>query len=160
MSRQGSGLSEAARRAQQLLIGGAVGGHIAAVVAVGALFVTGGAHSAVSAAVGAAVALLFYIVGLAVQVGVADSSPERVLFASLLSFGSRAGLLGVLVIAVGSQPALAARLEATPLVIGVIAVVIGWLAAEIRVFSRLRIPVFDPPADPPSAPQSPVHPDS
>ena len=63
-------------------------------------------------------------------------------------------VIGVLVVLVAtsaevSWPAVAmfgAGALAT-LAVTAIVVVLGWLAAEIWTFSRLRIPVFDPPQD-------------
>mgnify|MGYP001000902806 CR=1 FL=1 len=51
--------------------------------------------------------------------------------------------------AAAANPERLAGMDRTAVAITTIAVVVGWLAAEIRVFSKLRIPVFDPPEDTP-----------
>jgi hypothetical protein len=38
-------------------------------------------------------------------------------------------------------------MDRVAIAVSAIVVVLGWLAAEIWTFSRLRIPVFDPPQD-------------
>ena len=134
-------------RAQRLLLGGAAGGHLAAFSCVVAFWLVSGASAGVSAAVAAAATLAFYIVGLAVQVAVADAPPRRILIASLLSYLARVGLLAALIAWVATQPHVLALLDPIAIVVTTIGVVLGWLAAEVWTFSRLRIPVFDPPTD-------------
>ena len=130
-------------RARRLLAGGAVGGHAAMISCVLAFGIAGGVASAVSAALAGVLTIAFFTIGQGVQVLVADADPRTVLFASLVSYVARVGGLGALLaIALGNADRFQA-MDTTAVAVTTIAVVLGWLAAEIRVFSRLRIPVFD-----------------
>lgn len=135
-------------RARRLLAGGAVGGHLALLTCVGVFLVTGGVAGGASAAVAGVLTIAFYTIGQAVQVLVADADPRRVLVASLASYIGRVAALGALLgLALANQSRLAV-MDPTAVVVTTIAVVIGWLAAEVWVFSHLRIPVFDEMDDP------------
>lgn len=130
-------------RARRLLAGGAVGGHAAMISCVVAFGIAGGVASAVSAALAGVLTIAFFTIGQGVQVLVADSDPRTVLFASLVSYVARVGGLGALLaIALGNADRFTA-MDTTAVAVTTIAVVLCWVAAVIRVFSRLRIPVFD-----------------
>ena len=130
-------------RARRLLAGGAVGGHAVLVSCVVAFAFAGGVSGAVSAALAGILTVAFFTIGQAVQVLVADSDPRTVLFASLVSYVARVGGLGALLaLALANADRLTA-MNTTAVAVTTIAVVLGWLAAEIWVFSRLRLPVFD-----------------
>ncbi|MGC3993262.1 MAG: hypothetical protein QM779_03900 [Propionicimonas sp.] len=130
-------------RARRLLAGGAIGGHVALAVCVVGFGVSGGTLSAVSAAIAGILTIAFFTIGQAVQVLVADAEPGRVLLAALLSYAGRMGVLGVLLALALANRERLAGMDPVAVVVTTIAVVAGWLAAEIRVFARLRIPVFD-----------------
>ena len=130
-------------RARRLLLGGLAGGHLAAVLAVLGCGIGGGLVAGASAAVAAVTTLAFFTIGQGVQVLVAEAPPKQVLLAALASYGVRVSALGLLLMLALSHPERLGQLQPVPVVIGTIAVVIGWLAGEIRVHSRLRIPVFD-----------------
>lgn len=135
------------RRARRLLAGGAVGGHLGAVVVTGLFWAFGGRASGLSAAVAAVVTLAFYTIGLAVQVIVADAPPKKVLFAAMASYGLRVTVLGLVlaVVLVNGQTILG--FDPVAVVVATITVVVCWLASEFWVYSRLRIPAFDPPEE-------------
>lgn len=144
-------MSANARRAQQLLVGGLVGGHAAALTVVGLFWALGGSRAAASAAIAAAVTIAFYTISLGVQLIVADASAKVVLVASLASYVARVSVLGLALAAVVANAERWAWLDATALVVATIAVVVGWLGFELWTYSRFRIPVFDPPEDFPEA---------
>ena len=130
-------------RARRLLTGGAAGGHVALLTCVGAFAIAGGVPSAVSAALAGVLTIAFFTIGQAVQVIVADADPRTVLVAALGSYVARVGGLGMLLaLALGNADRLSA-MDPAAVAVTTIAVVVGWLAAEIWVFSRLRLPVFD-----------------
>ena len=60
-------ISENTRRAQQLLVAGLVGGHMAGLTVVGLFLALGGTNAGATAAIGAAVVLAFYTIALGVQ---------------------------------------------------------------------------------------------
>lgn len=127
-------------RAVKLLRNGLVGGLVAwALAALGCVF---GFGPAVAGAVllAGAIAVAFFAMGQVIQVLFAEADAVQVLVVSLLSYAIRVGGLAAFAVLA------ARRLPATDglaLAIVVIAVVIGWLLAEIRAFRQLRIPAFD-----------------
>jgi hypothetical protein len=130
-------------RARRLLAGGAVGGHAVLASCVAIFWLSGGVAGAISAALAGILTIAFFTIGQAVQVLVADSDPRRVLVAALASYIARVGGLGALLaVALANADRLKA-MNTTAVAVTTIAVVLGWLAAEIWVFSRLRLPVFD-----------------
>lgn len=142
-----SGPSLSAIRARRLLAGGLLGAHMVALVCVGVFMVRDGLPGLASSGLAAAMVVLFYTIGQAVQVRMADAPATAVFRASVGSYIIRvtalAGLLALyLRFADGTS-----RLLAVPLAVTAIATVIGWLAGEIVVYSRLRIPNFDEPAE-------------
>jgi hypothetical protein len=133
-------------RAQKLLLGGAIGGHAGALIVTVAFFVLRGTASGVSCLIACAITLAFYIVGQAVQVMMADAAPAKVLTASLASYAVRVSALGGLLAIAMTQQHRLSGMDPLAVVVGTVAVVASWLAAEIATFSRLRFPVYDPPS--------------
>lgn len=130
-------------RARRLLAGGAVGGHAALASCVVAFGIAAGVPGAVSSALAGILTIAFFTIGQAVQVLVADADPRTVLFASLVSYIARVGGLGALLAVALANADRFTAMDPTAVAVTTIAVVLGWLAAEIWVFSRLRLPVFD-----------------
>lgn len=98
----------------------------------------------VSAAAGAAGALVFAAVGHLVQWVCADRSPGVQLAAALASYGARVGLFAValaLYLSLGSTT----RLHPAALVGGCAAVALASLVAEVVAGSRMRVLSFDDP---------------
>jgi hypothetical protein len=142
------------QRARRLLLGGAVGGLAASLLCLVG-FTTGyGMPGLVSAALAAAMVLFFYGAGQYVMVLFADAGARTLLAVSMCSYTTRVVLIGLVLVLYNryyeSWPAL------VPMVIFVttIVVVVGWLAVEIFVFSRLRIGVYDTEYVPPSSARS------
>ncbi len=120
-------------------------GHAAALIVVGVLFFVRGPAGALSGAIAALAVLAFFGLGQLVQILVADASPQVVMAAALGSYAFRVGLPAIALIAIGNNPERLAGMDRVSVAVAAIAVVIAWLAGEIWAFSRLRIPVFDPP---------------
>ncbi|WP_342371683.1 hypothetical protein PCC79_09575 [Propioniciclava soli] len=138
-------MSPAARRAQRLLVGGLAGGHLVALAVVAGFAVAGGASAAASALLGAGATLVFYTVGLGVQVAVADAPPRTVLWASLASYVLRVSVFGLLLGVALTRVDALAWVDDVALVVGTIGALLGWLVAEVWVYSRLRIPTYHEP---------------
>ncbi len=130
------------QRALRLLAAGAAGGTVAGVVGgIGCGWVFG-AGVVDEVAVAALVALAFFALGQLVHVAFADADSISVLVASLSSYAIRvAGLAAFAVSVTRWWPG--SNLVAMGVIM--VCVVVGWLACEIWVFQRLRIPAFDPP---------------
>lgn len=133
------------RRARTLLLGSALGGHVAALIAVGGFLVARGPVAGAWAALAAVVTLAFNIIGQGVQVAVADAPARTVFVAAMASYVLRVTVLGLLLQVVVINADRFASLDPVALVVTTIAVVIGWLGTEFWVYSRLRIPVYDEP---------------
>lgn len=136
-------LSPSMRRAQRLLVAGLLGGHVAALLASLFFFLWRGPASGFSALIAAVIALAFYTIGQAVQVAMADASPQRVLTASLASYAIRVSALAGLLILTTQAESRLAGVDRVAVVVGTLSVVTGWLAAEIWTFARMRVPIFD-----------------
>lgn len=130
-------------RARKLLLGGLVGGVAATVACLVGFGLAYGLPGLGSAALAAAMVLFFYVVGQLVMVAFADAGARTLLAVSMASYTGRVVALGLVLVIYNryreSWPGL------LPLVVffSTVAVVLGWLAVEIFVFSRLRIGVYD-----------------
>ncbi|MDR1237587.1 MAG: hypothetical protein LBK28_05030 [Propionibacteriaceae bacterium] len=132
-------------RARKLLYAGLAGGHISGILCVGVFGIWLGAPGGVSAAISAAIALVFFTIGQAVQIIVADAHPRVVLIASVSSYIGRVSVMGlVLLLALNNLGSLS-FMRPVAVVVTVFTVVVGWLGTEFWVYSKLRIPSFDPP---------------
>jgi len=135
-------------RALRLLNAGLVGGHVALAVCLVVFGALHGSYGALWALLSGLVTVVFFTIGQGIQVLVAEAEPKVVFAASMTSYVLRvAGLAGLLAWAQVWNGRLIG-LDPIAVAVTVIAVVIGWLGCEIFVFTRLRIPSFDPPADP------------
>lgn len=141
--------SENVVRAQRLLQAGLVGGHVAALTAVGLFWALSGPDAAATSAIAAAATIAFYAIALGAQLMVADAAPNVVLFAWLVSYLARVTVLGLALAFVLTQANRFAWLDPIALVVTTIATVLGWLGFELYCYSKFRIPVFDPPPPPP-----------
>ncbi|WP_432557914.1 hypothetical protein [Granulicoccus sp. GXG6511] len=142
-----SGPSIAVVRARRLLAGGLAGAHVAALTCVGIFLVRDGLPGLASAGLAAAMVVLFYTVGQWVQIQVADAPARTVFRASVASYIARVAALGGLLFLYLGNASGESRLLAAPLVITAVATVVGWIAGEVIVFSKLRIPNFDEPVE-------------
>jgi len=135
-------MSADARRALRLLTGGAVGGVALAVASVVVCGLVGGAGVIASACVAAGVVLVVFALGQAVQVAVANLSAVTVMLTSLLSYVVRIGGFGLFLVVVGTGAYSWVPLKWV-VVVAAVSTAMGWIAAEIWTYSRMRIPVFD-----------------
>ncbi|GAA1718066.1 hypothetical protein [Propioniferax innocua] len=101
-------------------------------------------QACLSAAIGAAGAIVFSGLGHMVQWLWANASVPAQLVAALSSYGTRVGLFGMglaLYLSLGNSTGL----HSVALVTGCVTVVVVWLIAEVMASSRLRILCFDDP---------------
>jgi hypothetical protein len=141
------GPSVTALRARRLLAGGLLGAHAIALICVAVFAVLDGLPGVASAALAAALVILFYTVAKAVQVRWADAPATTLFRVSVLSYIVRVSLLTALLAAYFRFADESTELLPVPLVVTAVGTVVGWLAGEIIMFSRLRIPNFDEPSD-------------
>ncbi len=137
-------MAESANRARalRLLAGGTIGGGVVWVACLAGFGLAADPSGLPWVAIGGLTTLVFFAAGQLVQVLAAEAEAVIVMAASMVSYLVRAtGLAVLLVVAqpLASEPGVAA------LVPTVVAVVVGWLGAEIWTFTRLRVPDFDPP---------------
>lgn len=130
-------------RARKLLVGGLVGGLAAAVVSMVVFTLLDGTRGLASAALAAAMVLFFYGVGQLVMVAFADAGARTLLAVSMASYTGRVVVLGLVLLLYSRHKELFPDLWPMAIFVTTIAVVTGWIAVEIWVFSRLRIGVYD-----------------
>jgi hypothetical protein len=141
--RRESGPSIHVIRARKLLLGGAIGGIAATVVCLIGFGFGYGASGLTSAALAAAMVLFFYGVGQYVMVLFADAGARTLLTVSMCSYTARVVILGLVLLLYNRYQQAWPTLTPMAIFITTIAVVAGWLAVEVFVFSRLRIGVYD-----------------
>jgi len=127
-----------------LLAGGA-----AAVVCAVVFAVTGGGYGLASSLLGSVIVLLFFGLRLLVMRRTARSNPQLVLAVALGVYTAKIAVLGVAMILLTRI----SWVDGPALGLTVIITAVVWLAAEMRAFVKLRIPVFaGPSADGPAGP--------
>lgn len=113
-------------------------GAAVALVCVVVAAVLAGLHGALSALLGSAMVLVFFGARLLVMRRTARSNPQLVLVAALGVYTVKIVVLGVaMVLLMGVS-----WIVGPALGLSVIACAVGWLAAEMRAFVKLRVPVF------------------
>lgn len=132
------------QRARKLLLGGAVGGVAAALACLAVFGLLHGSSGVLSAAAASALVLLFYAVGQQVMVLFADAGARLLLSVALFSYTTRVLLLGLALLVYQRNADALPALEPMAVFLTTVGVVVGWLAAEVWVFSRLRVTAFDP----------------
>lgn len=130
-------------RARKLLLGGAVGGLAAAVVSIVVMGLLYGRSGVGSGLLAAAMVLFFYGLGQYVMVRFADAGARTLLIVSMTSYTARVVVLGLVLLVFQRNAERWDSLTPMAVFLTTIAVVAGWLVAEIAVFSRLRIGVYD-----------------
>jgi hypothetical protein len=141
-------------RARKLLLGGAVGGVVAALASLAGFGIGYGWTGLISAALAAAMVLFFYGVGQYVMVLFADAGARTLLLVSMSSYTARVVILGLVLLLYNKYREAWPTLHPMAIFITTIAVVAGWLIVEIFVFSRLRIGAYDTEYVPPSNSES------
>lgn len=139
-------------RARKLLYGGLVGGVAATIICLVIFGIAAGTSGLISAALGAGMVLFFYVVGQLVMVKFADAGARTLMVVSMASYTGRVVALGLVLLAYGKNREDWPSLMPMAVFVSTIAVVAGWLAVEVFVFSRLRIDVYDTPYEGPSTP--------
>jgi hypothetical protein len=96
--------------------------------------------------------LLFYAVGQYVMVLFADAGARLLLSVALFSYTTRVLLLGLALLVYQRNADALPALEPMAVFLTTVGVVVGWLVAEVWVFSRLRVGAFDAEYVAPSVP--------
>lgn len=130
-------------RARKLLLGGLVGGVAAVVLSLVLFTVLDGTRGLASAALAAGMVLFFYGVGQLVMVAFADAGARTLLAVSMASYTGRIVVLGLVLLLYNKHQEAFPELWPMAIFVTTIMVVVGWIAVEIWVFSRLRIGAYD-----------------
>ena len=130
-------------RARKLLVGGLIGGSAATLICLVVFGLLNGVSGLLSAAVGGGIVLAFYTVGQYVMVRTADAGARTLMIVSMTSYFARFCVVGLFLLLVARKGAGWAALSPQAVTATAVAVVVGWLAVEIFVFSRLRIGAYD-----------------
>jgi hypothetical protein len=140
-------------RARKLLYGGLVGGVAATVICLIIFGITQQGRGLLTVLIAAGIALFFYAAGQFVMVMFADAGARTLMLISLLSYSTRIIVLGLILMSYSNNRDAWPSLSPMAFFVTTIAVVGGWLAVEIFVFSRLRIGAYDTEY---TAPESPA----
>jgi hypothetical protein len=130
-------------RARKLLLGGLVGGLFGTVASLIIFGSIAGSRGALSAALGSGLVLVFYTVGQLVMVLFADAGARTLMAVSMASYTGRVVVLGLVLLSYSKNRDSWPILMPLGVFVSAIVVVVGWLAVERFVFSRLRIGVYD-----------------
>jgi ATP synthase protein I len=114
------------------------------VVAVVTAFVSGGG-AATAALVGTGVTFGVIVFGALVVDVVSTVMPTAALIFALLTYALQLLLLLVILVAIDQSNAFSAAAESRALGIAAIAVTLTWTAAQVRLATRRRIPLYDLP---------------
>lgn len=139
----GSGPSIHVVRARKLLVGGLIGGGAAAVICLIIFGITQQGRGLVTALIAAGIVLFFYAAGQFVMVMFADTAAKVLMIVSLVSYSTRVIVLGLILMSYSNNRDAWPTLSPMAFFVTTIAVVAGWLAVEVFVFSRLRIGAYD-----------------
>ena len=131
------------QRARKLLRGGAIGGLAATLLCLVGFTLGYGVPGLVSAALAAAMVLFFYGAGQYVMVLFADAGARTLLAVSMASYTTRVVALGLVLLVYNNNADALSALRPMAVFVTTIVVVVGWLAVEVLVFSRLRIGAYD-----------------
>lgn len=138
-------MSGDAQRAFVLLKGGAIGGHAAMMIAVGAFWLVQGANAGISALAASVCTVVFFTLGQAVQIMIANDDTVKILIYSMISYVARVAFMGAMLAVVFANADSFAWMDRSAFLWGALATVFGWLGMEIWTFAHLRIPIYDPP---------------
>jgi hypothetical protein len=130
-------------RARKLLVGGLVGGVAAALLSLVLFTVLDGTRGLASAGLAAAMVLFFYGVGQLVMVAFADAGARTLLAVSMASYTARVVVLGLVLLLYNKNTEAFPALWPMAIFLTTVAVVVGWIVAEVWVFNRLRIGAYD-----------------
>lgn len=130
-------------RARKLLLGGLVGGVATALLSLVLFTALDGIRGLASAVLAAGMVLFFYGVGQLVMVAFADAGARTLLAVSMASYTARVVVLGLVLLLYNKHTEAFPALWPMAIFLTTVAVVIGWIAVEVWVFSRLRIGVYD-----------------
>ncbi|MDQ2758128.1 MAG: hypothetical protein M3Y71_16505 [Actinomycetota bacterium] len=114
---------------------------VCGLAAVVALWVTRGPAGLLGSLTGVAVALVFFVAGLAVMRRLSNGDPMILMVAALAVFLGQLVFLGAVILVLGSVSAL----DGVAVGLGVLVVALAWQVFQIIAFLRSRRPVFDPP---------------
>lgn len=143
-------VTDATRRARQMMVGGLAGGHAVGLTVIGLALALDGAPGAITAALGFAAVVIFYSVGQAIEVVASELADFQGMALVLVSYAVRvigiaAGLWFIL-----SHPAVAPLVRDGWLLLSVAGTVLAWVTGVVVVAARQRVPVYDTEYHPPS----------
>ncbi len=143
-------LTRSSSATARLANGGFIGALSAAGLAIVAAAILAGRPGVLSAAGAAGLVIIYFGAGQLVErfaLRMADATGMTI---TLLGYVVRVGLLGLLLWASMSIPAIRETMVADWVATGAIAGVLGWLTGLLFAHSRSRVPVYDQPYEPPT----------
>jgi ATP synthase protein I len=131
-----------------ILRGAAVPTAVAALLLVLAGALLAGAEGALGAGLGAVVVGAFFTVGVVAIAWASRISPFVMMQVAILTYLVKIALLGVLVVTLADTEAFNTRAFAAAVLVSTLV----WVLAEVRAFSRLKMPYVEPGSGPPGGP--------
>lgn len=136
-------VSAAARRAQQMMIGGLVFGHVAGLTCFGLALAMDGMDAVLTVVLGFAAVVIFYSIGQYIEIIACELEPVQGMGLVLISYAVRvvgitAGLWFIL-----TRPELEGRISDGWLLLSMTATVFAWVGGVVLVASRQRVPIYD-----------------
>lgn len=136
-------VTAATRRAQQMMLGGLVLGHVAGVTCFGLALAIDGADGALTVILGFAAVVIFFVIGQFIEIIACEMDPIRGMGLVLVSYALRVAGVTAGLWLVFSMPALEGRILDGWLLLSMTATVFSWVTGVVLVASRQRVPIYD-----------------
>lgn len=136
-------VTAATRRAQQMMLGGLVLGHVAGLTCFGLALAIDGADGALTVVLGFAAVVIFFVIGQFIEIIACEMDPIRGMGLVLVSYALRVAGVTAGLWFVFSMPALEGRILDGWLLLSMTATVFSWVTGVVLVASRQRVPIYD-----------------
>lgn len=136
-------VSAAAKRAQQMMLGGLGLAHIAGLTCFGLALAMHGADAVLTVILGFAAVVIFFSIGQYIEIIACELDPAQGMGLALVSYAVRvigitAGLWFIF-----TREALEGRISDGWLLLSMTATVFAWIGGVVLVAARQRVPIYD-----------------
>lgn len=136
-------VSAAAKRAQQMMLGGLALSHVAGLTCFGLALAMDGADAVLTVILGFAAVIIFFSIGQYIEIIACELDPVQGMGLALVSYAVRvigitAGLWFIF-----TREALEGRISDGWLLLSMTATVFAWIGGVVLVAARQRVPIYD-----------------